>query len=70
MSSKRIVPSRVVQTTSYNEAGFIPHPLQHFGSPGGAASDIGRAPVAGVTGNSPGQPAYGMAGIHEYHTNG
>ncbi len=63
-SSKRIPPSFTVQTRLYNEAGFIPHPLQQFGRAGGVMPGTGRPPVAGVTGNAIGMPAFQAAGTH------
>ena len=63
-SSKRIPPSFTVQTRLYNEAGYIAHPLQQFGRPGGVVSGYARVPVAGVTGLAPGMPAFQAAGTH------
>lgn len=63
-SSAQIVPSFAVQTRMYNEAGFIPHPLEAFGRGGGISSRdaaIIAAPKAGVTGNAPGMPASNAA---------
>lgn len=64
MSSKRIPPSFAVQSRLYNEAGFIPHPLQQFGQAGGVFDSYHRQPVAGVTGNAPGGVAWSAAGVH------
>lgn len=63
-SSKRIPPSFTVQQRLYNEAGFVPHPLQQFGRAGGVSNDMGRVPVAGVTGLAPGMPAFQAGGTH------
>jgi hypothetical protein len=65
MSSKRIVPSTTIQPRMYNEGGYVPHPLQHFGIAGGAiTSGYAREPVAGVTGLAPGGIAQSIAGTH------
>jgi len=63
MSSKRIPPSISVQPRVYNEAGYIPHPLQFFGRVGGIGV-FDRTPVAGTTGNTVGSPAWSAAHTH------
>jgi hypothetical protein len=60
-SSKRIPPSVHVQTTLYNEMGYIPHPLQQFGSVGGV---MPKGATAGSTGNVPGGFAWQMGHPH------
>ena len=70
MSTKRIMPSVSVQTKLYNEAGFIPHPLQHFGQAASGSNPAAGAPrnPAGNTGNIPGGFAW-QAG-HPHTING
>lgn len=68
-SSKNIAPSFSVQPRLYNEAGFIPHPLQHFGSPGGALPSQ-STPPAGSTVTGKGQLAQSMAFPTFYTLNG
>lgn len=53
-SSKRIPPSFSVQSRLYNDAGFVPHPLQIFGQAGGTFVGYDRAPVAGIGPNQTG----------------
>lgn len=64
-SSKRIPPSFTVQSRLYNEAGFIPHPLQFFGQVGGVYGHR-SVPVAGATDTAPGGVAWAAAGTHMF----
>lgn len=60
-SSRDIKPMLSVQPILYNEAGFIAHPLQRFGRPGGVQP---RTQIAGTTGNAVGGIAWDMGHPH------
>lgn len=62
--SAKILPSIRVQPMLYNAQGYVEHPLQQFGRPGGVLfSDKNTAGVGSVT--VPGGFAWPMAGTHE-----
>jgi hypothetical protein len=52
-----------VQTKLYNEAGFIPHPLEYFGYVQGVPQ-IRKGDVAGTSGNVAGGIAWSAASPH------
>lgn len=60
-STRDLKPMISVQPILYNAAGFIPHPLQQFGRPGGAQP---RPNIAGTTGNVVGGIAWEMGHPH------
>lgn len=62
--SAKILPSVRVQKMLYNSAGYVEHPLQQFGRPGGAL--FHKMDIAGSGAETvPGGFAWPMAGTHE-----
>ena len=63
-STRDILPHFTVQPRLYNDAGFVPHPLAGSLFPQGPTALPARVPVAGVTGNAPGMPAWNAGHPH------